>query len=96
MMLSVFLVLLLDLRSAAVCHGLIAQWAHKQACESNEQEKLLAMYFFFFLGLVEGFFVCLFCLVFIWVFFFFVAVLLFKERINIKESPPPPEHLDKF
>lgn len=96
MMLSVFLVLLLDLRSAAVCHGLIAQWAHKQACESNEQEKLLAMYFFFFfLVWLRGFlFVC-----FVWFlfgFFFFVAVLLFKERINIKESPPPPEHLDKF
>lgn len=40
----------------------------------------------FFLGLVEGFFVCV-----VWGFWFF-----FKEKINIKESSPPQEHLDKF
>lgn len=74
MMLSVFLVLLLDLRSAAVCHGLMAQWAHKQACEPNKQEKLLAVYFFFSLVWLRGF---LFVLS---VFYFFVvAVLLLKK-----------------
>lgn len=57
MVLSVFLVLLLDLRSVAVCHGLVPQWAHKHVNQKDIGKAFSSLLFFFFLGLVEGFFV---------------------------------------
>lgn len=73
MMLSVFLVLLLDLRSAAVCHGLVPQWAHKHVNQKDMRKSFSSV--LFFIGLVEGF-----LFVFVWFLFVFSWVYLRKNK----------------